>query len=92
MSSTSEPTALESLSQTIQDYTGIQVQGEVMIGISIALLAAILVASYFIPTVREAVEKFLEPLTDTIKEEGSAKMAEKLDEAKEKLSEKIRQL
>ena len=56
-----------------------------MVGISVALLAAILVASYFIPTVREAVEKFLEPLIDTIKEEGCAKLAEKLDEAKEKL-------
>ena len=90
--SSSEPTVLESLSQSVQEYTGMDIQGEIIVCILIAVLAVILVASWFIPTVRETVVELAEPIIATLKRQGKEKVVEERDEVKRKLSRKIHQL
>ena len=90
--SSTEPTVLESLSQSVQEYTGIDIQGEIIVGILVAVLAVIFVASLFIPTVRETVVELAEPIIATLKRQGKDKIVEKRDAVKRKLSEKIHQL
>ena len=90
--SNTEPTVLESLSQSVQEYTGMDIQGEIIVCILVAVLAVILVASWFIPTVRETVVELAEPIIATLKRQGKERIIEKRDEVKRKLSEKIHQL
>merc|ERR1711974_247756 len=91
MSST-EPTVLESLSQSVQEYTGMDIQGEILVGILVAVMTVILVVSWLIPTVRETVVELFESIIATLKKQGKDKIVEKRDEVKRKLSEKIHQL
>ena len=90
--SSSEPTVLESLSQSVQEYTGMDIQGEIIVCILVGVLAVILVASWFIPTVRETVVELAEPIIATLKRQGKDMIIEKREEVKRKLSEKIHQL
>ena len=68
------------------------IQGEILVGILVAVVAVILVASWLIPTVRETVVELVEPIIATLKRQSNDKIVEKRDEVKRKLSEKIHQL
>ena len=96
MSST-EPTVLEFLSQSFKEYTGLDIQdgsfsSRIIFGILVDVMAVILVASWFIPTVRETVVELAEPIIATLKRQGKERIIEKREEVKRKLSEKIHQL
>ena len=68
------------------------IQGEIIVCILVAILAVVLVASWFIPTVRETIVELAEPIIATLKRQGKDKIIEKHEEVKRKLSEKIHQL
>ena len=54
--SNTEPTVLESLSQSVQEYTGMDIQGEIIVCILVAVLAVIHVASWIILGIKIRVE------------------------------------
>ena len=82
----------ETVSKMTEDYTGLEVQGEVIVGCMVALAVAILVACCFLPPVREAVEEFVQPLIDTFQEAITEKMSEKQDLINRKLDKSIKEL
>ena len=86
------PTVLEFLSQSVKEYTGLDIPERIIFGILADVMAVILVASWFIPTVRETVVELAEPIIATLKRQGKERIIEKRDEVKRKLSEKIHQL
>ena len=58
----------ESVSKKTNEYTGIHIQGKVIVGSMTAIAVAILVACYFLPPIREAVEEFMQALITTFQE------------------------
>ena len=91
------PTVLEFLSQSVKEYTGLDIPERIIFGILADVMAVILVASWFILTafcltVKETVVELAEPIIATLKRQGKDKIIEKRDEVKRKLSEKIHQL
>ena len=96
------PTVLEFLSQSVKEYTGLDIQdgsfsSRIIFGILADVMAVILVASWFILTafcltVKETVVELAEPIIATLKRQGKDKIIEKREEVKRKLSEKIHQL
>ena len=83
---------IEFLSQSVKEYTGLDIHERYIFGILVDVMAVILVASWFIPTVRETVVELAEPIIATLKRQGKERIIEKRDEVKRKLSEKIHQL
>ena len=92
MDSSNQFNIFESVSKMTEEYTGIEIQGEVIIGCIIAVAVAFLVASCFIPHVKEALEEILQPLIETFQEAVSEKISEKQDLVNKKLATKIKEM
>ena len=92
MDSSDQFDIFESASKMAKECTGLEIQGEVIVGSMIAIAVAILVACYFLPPVREAVEEFVQPLVDTFQDAIKEKMSEKQDLINRKLAESIKEL
>ena len=92
MDSTNQFNIFENASKMAKEYTGLEIQGEVIVGSMIAIAVAILVACYFLPPVREAVEEFVQPLVDTFQEAIKEKMSEKQDLISRELAKSIKEL
>ena len=92
MDSSNEFNIFESVSKMTKEYTGMDIQGEIIVGCMVALTVGILVTSCFIPSVREALEEFMQPLITTFQEAISEKLTEKQELVQKKLTANIKEL
>ena len=92
MDSSNQFNIFESVSKMTNEYTGMEIQGVIIVGCMVALTVGILVTSCFIPSVREALEEIMQPLITTFQEAILEKLTEKQELVQKKLTANIKEL